>query len=315
MNRAFETKQSAFQSQEQAWQEYQSIRNNNSPRIDYLNSAQETAYQNMKNAFDRASSAHDSHDGASAKMYATEGHGYQAEAKNCVEERRRLVEECRIAKARHEPYKQVFENAKIAFSHTKDEYGQAKSAHERANNEFKNAKRDFDIAAKNFQERLGELRAENAKRKENNKTLAIKAGIPYQYRNSVYISEESDGTVNIFFGGFGKPDGPGHGHYAMSSSGEVTYKRDPFDPHGKQNFMDYQRDYYSIAAQEVSKSEEFGFNCRFRDYPAYVESGYSDDGQRKIDIYYGPNGPFGPNHSHAGARIDSPYELIFDEIR
>jgi hypothetical protein len=35
----------------------------------------------------------------------------------------------------------------------------------------------------------------------------------------------------------GEPNGPGHGHYAVDRLGKVTYKRDPFDPHGSQNVI------------------------------------------------------------------------------
>jgi hypothetical protein len=190
----------------------------------------------MKNAFDRASSAHDSHDGASAKSYATEGHNYKAEAQGYVQERRRLIDECRNAKASYEPYKKTFEEAKIAFGRIKDDHEQAKIAHERANDEFKRAKTDFDSATKAFQARLTELKSENIKRKESNRAIAAKAGVPYQYRDNVYVSEGPDGTINIYFGGMGQSDGFGHGHYAMDSSGNITYKREPFDPHGHQNF-------------------------------------------------------------------------------
>jgi len=236
MNRAFETKQSAFNAQEQAWQDYQSVRNRNGSRIDYLNSAQERAYQNMKNAFERASSAYNCRDGISAKIYASEGHGYKTEAQSYVEERRRLVDECRNAKARHEPYKQTFNNTKVAFDYAKDQYEKAKVVHERANDEFKRSKADFDTAAKAFKTRLVELKAENSKRKDNNRTIATKAGIPSQYLNDVYISKDPDGTINIFFGGVGTPDGPGHGHYSINSGGKVIYRRNPLDPHGHENF-------------------------------------------------------------------------------
>ena len=238
LNQAFEAKQDAYNSQERAWQDYRSISDHNGPRIEYLKSAQEAAYLNMKDAFDRASSAHDCHDGASAKSYATEGHKYQAESKSYVEERRRLVAECRSAKAQYEPYKQAFEDAKIVFGNAKDEYEQAKVTRERANNEFKQAKADFDEAAKAFQARLSELKTEYTKKKESNQAIAARAGVPYQYRNDVYVSEDSDGTKNIYFGGMGKPDGPGHGHYSIDSYGSIIYKREPFDPHGHQNFED-----------------------------------------------------------------------------
>lgn len=289
MNRAFEAKQSAYNSQQQSWQDYRSVSDRNSPRIEYLNSAQERAYQNMKNAFDRASSAHDSRDGASAKNYATEGHSYKAEAQNCVEERRRLVEECKSARARHEPYKRTFEDAKIAFGRIKDEHEQAKTAHERANDEFKRAKADFDAAAKAFQARLSELRAENAKRKENNRAIATRAGVPYQYRDDVYVSESSDGTVNIYFGGMGKPDGFGHGHYAMDSSGKVIYKRLPLESHGSHNY-------------ELSNGVYFGL---YQGQPAKIN--VSDWGNSNhFDIYYGgKDTPDGTGHSHISVIKDN----------
>lgn len=50
--------------------------------------------------------------------------------------------------------------------------------------------------------------------------------------------KDSDGNTNIYFGGIGKPDGPGHGHYVMDQYGTVTYMRNPSDPHGTQNFTD-----------------------------------------------------------------------------
>ena len=60
---------------------------------------------------------------------------------------------------------------------------------------------------------------------------------------------------------------------------------------------------------------DFGFRCRFRGYDAYVETNVNNEGQRKIDIYYGPNGPFGVGHHHAGALRSDPLNLIFDELR
>ena len=289
MNRAFEAKQGAFTAQEQAWQDCQSVNERNGPRIERLNSDQERAYQNMKTAFDRASSAHGSHDGASAKAYAEEGHNYKAEAQRYVEERRRLVEECKGARTRHEPYKKTFNEAKIAFGRTKDEHEQAKAAHERANDEFKRAKIDFDSAAKAFQARLAELKSEYSKKKENNRAIAAKAGIPYQYRDNVYVLENPDGTVNIYFGGMDKPDGFGHGHYAMNSTGKVIYKRLPLESHGSHNY-------------ELSNGVYFGL---YKGKPAKIN--VSDWGNSNhFDIYYGgKDTPDGTGHSNISVIKDN----------
>lgn len=237
LNRANEAKQSAYQEQDRTWQYYQNVRNSNGPRIDSLNAQQESAFQNMKRSYDAASSAYDRRDGASASSYAAEGRRYKEEAQRHVAERRRLVEEIRSARASHETSKPAFQRAKDDFSAAKRTFDSAKAEHERAQNEFKCAKTEFDQVAKAFKSRLEKVKAEGKKRREDKKSIANSAGVPHQYRDNVWISTDSDGNTNIYFGGVGKPNGPGHGHYVMDRSGKVTYKRDPFDPHGVQNVV------------------------------------------------------------------------------
>lgn len=72
LDRAHAAKQSAYEVQDAAWQDLQRLRDYNGPRIESLNSQQETAYQNMRDAFDRASSAYEARDGASAASYAAD---------------------------------------------------------------------------------------------------------------------------------------------------------------------------------------------------------------------------------------------------
>lgn len=91
MNQAYEAQQTAYANQQAAWDAYMSVKRANGPRIDSLNAQQERAYQNMKSAFESASLAHNMRDGASARMYADQGHAYKAEAQDCVAERRQLV--------------------------------------------------------------------------------------------------------------------------------------------------------------------------------------------------------------------------------
>lgn len=315
LNRAHEAKQRAYAEQDQSWQRYQSVRSSNGPRIDSLNTQQERAFQNMKSAFDSASSAHDRRDGAGAASYAADGHRYKAEAQGYVQERRRLVEEIRSARASHDAVKVAFQRAKDDFSACKRTFDAAKAEHERAGAEFKRAKADFDSCAKAFKSRLEKVKAESQKRRNDKKDVAAKAGVPYQYRDDVWVSTDRDGNTNIYFGGVGKPNGPGHGHYVMDRSGNVTYKRNPYDPHGAQNFTDNQRDYESLIGAEAASGGEFGFRCRFRGYDAFVESNTNRQGRDKIDIYYGPNGPFGPGHHHAVAYRESPYDFVADNLR
>lgn len=236
MNRAHEAKQRAYTEQDRTWQYYQNVRNSNGSRIDSLNAQQESAFQNMKRSYEAASSAYDRRDGASASSYAAEGRSYKEESQRCVAERRRLVEEIRSARATHEASKPAFQSAKDDFSSAKRTFDSAKAEHVRSQTEFKRAKADFDQAVKAFKSQLEKVRAEGKKRREDKKSIAAKAGVPHQYHNNVWVSTDLNGNTNVYFGGLGKPNGPGHGHYVMDHSGKVTYKRDPFDAHGAQNF-------------------------------------------------------------------------------
>lgn len=314
MNHAYEEKQRAYEEQNAAWENLQRIRDNNGPRIDRLNAQQEAAFESMKRAYDSASAAYDRRDGASAKSYAEEGRRHKEEAQCYVQERRRLVDEIRTAKARLDAIKPTFQRAKADFDSAKRSFDSAKADHSRAQDEFKRAKADFDQAAKAFKARLEIVRAESSRKKSDKHALAAKAGVPFHYRDKVWVSTDSDGNTNIYFGGAGQPNGPGHGHYVLDQNGTVTYKREPFDPHGSQNFTKNQGDYYELVTRE-SIDGDFGFRCRFRGYDAYVETNVNGNGERKIDIYYGPNGPFSPGHHHAGALRSAPHILIFDELR
>ena len=140
-------------------------------------------------------------------------------------ERRRLVEEIRSARDKFQECKPAFQDAKDYFSSTKDIFNSAKAEHERAQAEFNKAKAEFDDCAKAFKDRLDELNSAHRKRREDKKSIAEKTGVPFQYRDNVWISKESDGNINIYFGGVGKPDDPGHGHYVMDQKGNVTYRR------------------------------------------------------------------------------------------
>lgn len=238
MNRAYDAKQVAYEAQDHSWQRYQAVRNANGPRIDALNAQQETAYQNMRRSFGFASDAHDLRDGASARRLADEGHAYKAESQACVTERRQLVEQIRTARAEYEATKPAFQYAKDTFDTAKRAFNQAKSEHEAAQEAFKKARSEHDAAKNAFKARLEVVKAEQQRRRNDNRSLATRAGVPYQYLDDMKLSTDSEGNINIYFGGVGTPDGPGHGHYVVSRNGEVTYSRNPFDPHGAQNFTE-----------------------------------------------------------------------------
>lgn len=256
MNRAYEVKQSRQQQQESSWQEYQRVRSSNGPRIDWLNSKQETAYSNMRSSFERASSAHESRDGASAKMYAEQGHQYKAESQDAVSERRRLVQEIRNARDRHDATKPAFQHAKAVFDQSKAEHDRAKADHEQKQAALNSAKAEFERAQNAFKTRLAAVRATSKQRKSDKRSVAERAGVPRQYLDDVWVSTEPGGAVNIYFGGIGEPAGPGHGHYAMDSTGKVTYRREPFDPHGSQNFTDQEQRWEKYSSSESRQTRK-----------------------------------------------------------
>ena len=241
-NRAYEAMDRAYQAQDASWKEYDRIRSYNGPRIDTLNSLQEDAFRKMKQSYDNASSAYERRDGASASSYAAEGRRYKEESQRYVEERRRLVDEIRSARARHDATKPAFTRAKQEFESAKRAFDQAKTSHERAEAEFKKAKEEFNQAVKAFKQRLETVKVESKKRQDDKRSTAEKAGVPQQYLDAVWISKDRNGNTNIYFGGVGKPNGPGHGHYVLDKNGTTVYKRDPFDPHGTQNFEGPQKD-------------------------------------------------------------------------
>lgn len=105
---------------------------------------------------------------------------------------------------------------------------------------------------KAFKTRLEQVRASSKKRRKEKKSIAARAGVPLQYQDNVLISTDPDGITNIYFGGIGKPNGTGHGHYAMDRNGTVTYRREPFDPHGAQNFEENRREEATLRMAQIA---------------------------------------------------------------
>lgn len=112
------------------------------------------------------------------------------------------------------------------------------AAHKQAVDEFHKAKSEFNQVKQRFDEKLTQVKAEHQRVKEERKALAHQAGIPLQYLNNVWVTQKTDGTTHIYFGGVGKPAGPGHGHYVMDKRGIVTYQREPLAEHGSHNYRD-----------------------------------------------------------------------------
>lgn len=251
---AFQRKQDAWQAQDRTWNELQRVRNNNGSRIDRLNAEHDRTFDAMRAAFDSASRAFDGRDHLGARSYADQGNRYKADLPGIVDERRRLVEEIRTASQRH---------------------NQAKEA-------FRSAKAEFDRASQRFKQRLEQVKAGNQRKRNDKREIAQKAGVPYRYLDDVWVSQQPDGSVNVYFGGVGEPNGPGHGHYAMDRYGAVTYRREPFDPHGPQNFHRderVEREMAQLAMAAWARQHTTKRQIQYTDgaYTVKAGSGYSRD--------------------------------------
>lgn len=312
LNVAFQAKQGAYDAQQSAWTRYQSIRSANGPQIDSLKMQSDQAHRNMQNAYQNANDAYGRRDGAGAKSYSEQGKAFRSERDGLNGRVRMLIGEIQSAKTQLSPYQQAFQATKAEFARAKERFAAAKAMHLRYENDFKMRRAEFTAAQAAFKTRLAYVREQRAR---DRGLWAEKAGVPFQYRNNVHVSVKPDGTVNVYFGGVGTPDGPGHGHYVLSPSGTVTYRRDPFDPHGAHNFTSNQADYFdAVRTESVSGTGEFSFNCRYKGLPAMVETGIDNKtGRQKIDIYYGGRGgPLGPGHGHAVAYRNDPYGIVTD---
>lgn len=312
MNTAYHAKQEAWQRQNNSWNTLKQTRDINNPRIDALKAQSDRAHQNMQNAFANASSAYDSGDRAGAGNWSAQGKQYRAERDGYNVQVRQLIAENQAAQRYHEPNRAAFQQAKADFVRAQNAFHQAKAVHVQAEAAFKAAKAQFAAAKQAFDARLDAVREA---RTNDRRSLAEQAGVPHQYRNDVRVSRKPDGVVNLYFGGEGTPDGPGHGHYVLNPDGTVPYRRDPFEAHGGHNFVASQTDYFdAIRTESVGGSNEFGFNCTYKGIYALVETGYdTQTGRQKINIFYGGRGhPLGPGHGHAVAYRDDPYTIVTD---
>jgi len=95
------------------------------------------------------------------------------------------------------------------------------------------------------------------------------------------VSRQADGMVNIYFGGVGTPNGLGHGHYVMDQYDRVVYRREPFDPHGAENFTRNRREYETrtmarMAMNQWAKTYMTSWTTQYEDeeFKIQVKSGY-----------------------------------------
>lgn len=139
----------------------------------------------------------------------------------------------------HKRARDRFVAAKDKFNQLKLRQDEAKRRHAAAASRFKDAKNSFLQAKDDLNAFKARQHEDKKVRQEQKGALTQKAGIPRQYWNDLVVKTDRNGNVNIYFGGAGCADGSGHGHASMDSSGHVTYMRNPYEPHGAQNYTDY----------------------------------------------------------------------------
>ena len=200
---AYQRKQDAYQAQQRAYQEQDSTLRDLQRMRDSYGPIIERLNSLQETAFQNMKRAFDNASSAYDRRDGAGNASYTAEGHRY--------------EAESQGYVNVRRGLVAELRSAKERHDATKPAFQRAKDDFNSAKRAFDSAN------------------------AAKAGVPHQYHDNVWISTDSSGNTNIYFGGFGKPNGPGHGRYVMDRSGKVTYMRDPFDPHGAQSVMRYEQ--------------------------------------------------------------------------
>ena len=245
MNCEFELNQQAWTQYRSVWDEYGRIKETNNPQIDQLRAEADFEHQAMQDAFNQASSEYEYGDKSMAPYYSEQGHEHKARRDDLNAEVSRLCQEVKDAKARAEwsaskPDNSAFRDAKERFESTKARHESKQAEFKRLKAERDHAKAEFDSLQEEwqrrknaFQTKLEQVKAGN--KRERERTLD-KAEVHWSERENAKIVKKADGTVQVYHGGLGEGDGPGHGHTALDQFGNKVYEREAFEEHGSQNY-------------------------------------------------------------------------------
>jgi hypothetical protein len=107
-----------------------------------------------------------------------------------------------------------YEQARLQFEQARSAFRKSKGITNALANDLKKAERAFENQAKE-------------ERKAKDASIAKYAGVPDEHIDNVLVRKGPSNTLNIYFGGTGKPDGRGHAHYVIDLlRNKVTRKRD-----------------------------------------------------------------------------------------
>ena len=295
MNGEYEELQRTNAEHDEIWDEYGRIRDENNSQIESLKYEADSEYQQMHYCFENASSEYEYGDKAMASTYSQEGHQHKGRLAELNAQIRELGAAVKAAKADAQwrapkvdssafrSAKQAYQEAKARYVALKEEFNRLKAYCDRLHDEFVLAKAAHENKKQRFQARLAEVKARKACEREQ---ILDQADIHGSERGDAKIVKKSDGTIQIYSGGFASGDGLGHGHTAISKDGKVTYRRKAFAEHGKQNFVN-----------EVI-NENGRYEGTFNGRPAIIR--VTDAGNsNQMQVFYGGEGtPDGPGHNH-----------------
>lgn len=106
--------------------------------------------------------------------------------------------------------------------------------------DFCRKKAAYDASQAAYISRREDVKAYNKHRAAERRVIALRAGVPAEYADSVHVAYGPTGKTSVYYGGEGRPDGPGHGHIVLDNDGRVIYWRNPSDPHGTQNYISHE---------------------------------------------------------------------------
>lgn len=246
MNREYDRMQADRAQNDRIWSDYKRIRDYNNSRISSLKPQADSIYRSMVSAFERASSAYNGGDKASAPGYAEEGRRYKATLQSLNSEIKALGAEVKSAKSSAEALSGGNTNA-ATFNSAKSRFQDAKSEHESIQAKFKIAKAEYDRAKAAFKDAQSEhqkardaremrkaiLRTE--KEKEVSKVeMAVMLSNSSEWgvfdgkRARIKPKNDGSGKIDVYFGGLSVDgDGVGHGHVVIDGS-QVVYMRQPW---------------------------------------------------------------------------------------
>jgi hypothetical protein len=200
MNGAWEAMQYAKQEHDNAWDESQRLQDRYGDRIKSLKDQHDRMYQEMGQAFSDASSAFSRGDHEEAARCSARGRELKAAMAELPPQWRSMIAELQPAQARWKAARDVYRDKKHEFQLAKERFDDHKA-------EIEGARRD----------------------------AALRAEVPAHYGHDVKVVNEPDGSTSIYFGGIGEPDGEGHGHYVLDQFGNITHRREPFQPHRRED--------------------------------------------------------------------------------